>query len=59
MESYIYLYPLVTMDVTYSVITNFGPGAMPGMGPMNLFSHINQLIFRDNQKVSTAYFLIA
>ena len=40
MEAYIYLYPLVTMDVTRRVLTNFEPGTKQGMGPMNMFSHM-------------------
>jgi hypothetical protein len=40
MEAYIYLYPLVTMDMTRRVLTNFKPGVKQGMGPMNAFSHM-------------------
>jgi len=39
-EAYIYLYPLVTMDVSRRVMTNFPPGKKQGMGPMNRFSHM-------------------
>lgn len=40
MEAYIYFYPLVTMDVSRRVLTNFAPGTKQGMGPMNAFSHM-------------------
>lgn len=39
-EAYIYLYPLVTMDVSRRQLTNIEPGKMVGRGPMNTFSHI-------------------
>jgi hypothetical protein len=39
-EAYIYLYPLVTMDVSRRQFTNIESGKMPGRGPMNTFSNI-------------------
>jgi hypothetical protein len=39
-EAYLYLYPLVTMDLTRRQSTNIGPGKEFGKGPMNTFSNI-------------------
>jgi hypothetical protein len=39
-EAYIYLYPLVMMDVTRRQLTNIEAGKMVGRGPMNRFSHV-------------------
>ena len=39
-ESYIYLYPLITMEITRRQATNVAPDTMPGRGPMNEFSPI-------------------
>jgi hypothetical protein len=41
-SAYIFLYPLVTMDVTRQQAVNIEPGKRPGFGPMNTFSHIRQ-----------------
>ncbi|WP_020522348.1 DUF1254 domain-containing protein [Catelliglobosispora koreensis] len=39
-EAYIYLYPLVTMDITRGQGTGLAAGVRPGFGPPNQFNHM-------------------
>jgi len=39
-DAYIYLYPLVTMDITRRQATNIEPGKVFGRGPMNMFVNV-------------------
>lgn len=41
-EAYVYLYPLVTMDITRKQMTNVAPGKELGRGPMNTFVNVRQ-----------------
>jgi hypothetical protein len=41
-EAYIFLYPLVTMELTRLQATNVEAGEMPGRGPMNTFVHVRE-----------------
>lgn len=50
-EAYIYLYPLVTMDLTRRQLTNIESGRVPGRGPMNTFAHIRKFPDADSRVV--------
>lgn len=50
-EAYIYLYPLITMDLSRRQLTNIEPGQMPGRGPMNSFAHIRSYPTADFREV--------
>ncbi len=39
-EAYLYLYPLVSMELTRRQMTNIEAGRMPGRGPMGQFMHV-------------------
>jgi hypothetical protein len=50
-NAYVYLYPLVTMDVTRRQSTNIEAGRMPGRGPMNEFVHVREFPAADFKMV--------
>jgi hypothetical protein len=41
-EAYLFLYPLVTMELTRRQATNVEAGKVPGRGPMNTFVHVRE-----------------
>jgi hypothetical protein len=49
-DSYLYFYPLITMDVTRKQIINTMPGAGIG-GPMNAFAHVRAFPSADMRTV--------
>src|SRR3954454_14795547 len=50
-EAYVYLYPLVTMDVSRRQLTNIEAGKMTGRGPMNTLTHIRAFPAADFREV--------
>ena len=50
-EAYIYLYPLVTMDVTRQQLTNLDPKASHFGGPANAFTHVRAFPTVDMRQV--------
>lgn len=51
LNAYVYLYPLVTMELTRRQMTNNPPGEKPGHGPTNTFVHIRQFPSADFKEV--------
>lgn len=50
-EAYVYLYPLISMDVTRRQATNMEPGKLPGFGPSNMFNHMREFPAADYRSV--------
>jgi hypothetical protein len=50
-EAYVYLYPLVTMDVTRRQLCSSAAGVRPGHGPMGAFTHIREFPTADFREV--------
>lgn len=50
-EAYVYLYPLLSMEVTRKVTTNLEAGRKPAYGPPNSFSHIRSFPPADFREV--------
>jgi hypothetical protein len=51
LEAYVYLYPLVTMELTRRQMTLGPAGAKPGHGPMGMFQHIRSFPTADFKEV--------
>ena len=50
-EAYVYLHPLITMDITRRVVTNLPAGVKPGLGPKNVFHHMRAFPAADFREV--------
>lgn len=50
-EAYVYLYPLLTMELSRRQMTNLPAGQRPGFAPMNTFAHARQFPSADFKSV--------
>lgn len=50
-EAYLYLYPLVTMELTRRQMTNSPAGQLPGRAPMGQFAHVTEFPAADFRAV--------
>ena len=50
-DAYLYLYPLVSVDISRKVATNVEPGKIPGFGPPNMFNSFAEFPSADNKSV--------
>ncbi len=50
-EAYVYLYPIISMEITRRVSTSVPAGVRPGMGPMNAFHHFRTFPKADFREV--------
>jgi hypothetical protein len=50
-EAYIYLYPLLTMDITRKQLTNLDPNMSALGGPANAFTHVRAFPTADMRAV--------
>ncbi len=50
-EAYLYLYPLVTMNISRLQAANYEAGVRPGFGPPNLFNHMRKYPDADERAV--------
>jgi hypothetical protein len=51
LEAYHYLYPLIVMEVSRRVLTNYESGAKPGCGPVNAFHQMRAFPTADFREV--------
>jgi len=55
-DTCLYFYPLVTMELTRQQLTNIEPGKEPGRGPMNSFANIPEFPSADFKAVARPNF---